>query len=237
MIYIDQPLQVGFSYDRLVNGTLDVVASPFAYKPANFSQTGVPETNLTFLTGTFPSQTFYNTPNTTIAAAPFIYDFMQTWMQEFPGYRSKDYRFSIFGESYAGHYNPLYADYFEEQNDLIASRSQSESAVQLHVDTVGLVNACIDIDIQIDYYPEFAYNNTYSLQLINETQYESALAASPQCKNLTAACRALANAKDPSGLGNQPEVNKACLGAFSYCFSNLHDDFDKSGVRHASVPR
>lgn len=219
MMYIDQPIQVGYSFDRLVNGTLDVVASPFAYKPANFSQTGVPETNLTFLTGTFPSQNFYSTPNTTIAAAPFIYDFMQTWMQEFPGYKSKDNRFSIWGESYAGHYNPVYADYFEQQNDLVANGSINGSAIELHIDTVGLVNACIDIDTQIDYYPEFAYNNTYGLQIINETQYNSARAASSQCKNLTASCRALADAQDPKGLGNKPEVNRACLGAFLYCFS------------------
>jgi carboxypeptidase C (cathepsin A) len=230
MIYVDQPVQVGYSYDKLVNGTLDLVPFPFTYQPANFSQTGVPETNLTFLTGTFPSRNPYTTPNTTVAAAPFIYDFMQTWMQEFPGYKSTDNRFSIWGESYAGHYNPVYADYFEQQNELIASDSYNGSAIALHIDTVGLVNACIDIDTQIDYYPEFAYNNTYSLQLINETQYESALAASPQCKNLTAACRALADSKDPGGLGYQGDVNKACLGAFLYCFSNLHDDFDKSGV-------
>jgi hypothetical protein len=82
MIYIDQPVQVGYSYDKLVNGTLDVVASPFAYKPANFSQTGVPETNLTFLTGTFPSQNLANAPNTTVASAKMIWHFMQTWMQE-----------------------------------------------------------------------------------------------------------------------------------------------------------
>jgi hypothetical protein len=81
MLYIDQPVQVGFSYDSLVNGTLDVVASPYAYKPADFSD-GVPETNLTFLTGTFASQNLLNTPNTTMAAAPFIWDFMQSWTQE-----------------------------------------------------------------------------------------------------------------------------------------------------------
>lgn len=103
MMYIDQPVQVGYSHDSLVNGTLDVVKSPFAYTPANFSQIGMPDTNLTFLTGTFPSQKPYNAPNTTVAAAPFIYDFMQVWMQEFPEYKSKDDRFSIWGESYAGH--------------------------------------------------------------------------------------------------------------------------------------
>lgn len=82
MLYIDQPVQVGYSYDRLVNGTLDEVASPFQYKPANFSQIGLPDTNLTFLTGTFPSGSFANAPNTTMAAAPYIWEFMQAWMQE-----------------------------------------------------------------------------------------------------------------------------------------------------------
>jgi hypothetical protein len=82
MLYIDQPLQVGFSYDSLVNGTLEEVASPFLYKPANFSETGIPETNLTFLTGTFPSGKVTNGPITTVAAAPYIWEFMQSWMQE-----------------------------------------------------------------------------------------------------------------------------------------------------------
>lgn len=81
MLYIDQPIQVGFSYDSLQNGTIDEVITPFAYTPADFSN-GVPETNLTFLTGTFASRKFANAPNTTIAAAPFIWHFMQTWMQE-----------------------------------------------------------------------------------------------------------------------------------------------------------
>lgn len=82
MLYIDQPLQVGYSYDSLVNGTLDAVASPFLYKPADFSQTGMPKTNLTFLTGTFPSGNLTKAPNTSQSAAPFIWEFMQTWMQE-----------------------------------------------------------------------------------------------------------------------------------------------------------
>lgn len=81
MLYIDQPVQVGFSYDSLVNGTIDEVKTPFAYNPANFSQTGIPETNLTFLTGTFASRDLYNAPNTTIAAAPVMWHFMQAWMQ------------------------------------------------------------------------------------------------------------------------------------------------------------
>lgn len=140
---------------------MNEVAFPFAYRPADFSQTGVPETNLTSLTSTFASQNSYSTPNTTDAAAPFIHDFMQTWMQEFPGYKSKINRFSIWGESYGGHYNPVYADYLEHQNNVIAAnRSYRGPAVELQIDIVGLVNACIDTDTQIEHYPKFAYNNT-----------------------------------------------------------------------------
>lgn len=252
MIYIDQPVQVGYSYDALVNGTIDIVASPFYYKPSNFSQSGVPETNLTFLTGTFASQNPANAPNTTMAAAPFIWQFMQTWMQEyvspiehlshfghlrncrFPEFNSTDNSFSIWGESYEGHWAPVFADYIEQQNDRIANGSLAGSAVQLRLDTVGLINACIDIDTQMIYYPEFAHNNTYGIEAITQEQYESAIAASSTCKNMTATCRSLAASKDPNGIGNQPEVNTACLNAFNYCFTKMHDDYKESGV--SSLP-
>jgi len=82
MLYIDQPVQVSFSYNTLVNGTLDEIPTPFAYKPQNFTATGIPQTNLTFLTGTFAAQFIEGAPNTTMAAAPAMYDFVQTWIQE-----------------------------------------------------------------------------------------------------------------------------------------------------------
>ena len=82
MLYVDQPVQVGFSYNTLVNGTLDEIPTPFLYTPQDFTATGVPKTNLTFLTGTFASQHVTAVPNTTVAAAPAMWDFMQTWVQE-----------------------------------------------------------------------------------------------------------------------------------------------------------
>jgi len=102
--------------------------------------------------------------------------------------------------------------------------------VPLHVDTVGLVNACIDIDTQMIFYPEFAYNNTYGIQVINRTQYESSIAASSQCKNMTAMCRTLAAAKDPNSIGHVAEVNKACKGAFDFCFKTMQIPYAQTGV-------
>jgi hypothetical protein len=128
---------------------------------------------------------------------------------------------------------PVYADYFEQQNDKIASGNITGCAVQLHIDTVGLINACIDIDTQMIFYPEYARNNTYGLDLISDEDYEAAHAAWPTCKNMTATCRSLAAAKDPNGVGNQPDINAACKGAFDYCFKNLHSFLEKSGVSYA----
>ncbi|KAF2029598.1 alpha/beta-hydrolase [Setomelanomma holmii] len=235
LMYIDQPLQVGYSYDTLVNGTLDIVASPFAYRPANFNQTGVPETNLTFLTGTFASENLANAPNTSMAAAPFMWHFMQTWLQEFPAYKPKTNSFSMWGESYHGHYGPVFADYFEQQNDLISNGTLSSPYIPIAIDTVGFINACIDIDTQQIYYPKYARNNTYSIEAMSQEDYDAAIAADPMCRNMTANCRALAAAKDPNGVGNQADVNAACKGAFDYCFENMHDAYDKSGLNEYDI--
>jgi len=79
MLYIDQPTQVGFSYDVLTNGTLDQLTSIIS--PADFS-TGTPESNNIILVGTFPSQDQNSTANTTINGAPAMWYFLQAWLQE-----------------------------------------------------------------------------------------------------------------------------------------------------------
>jgi hypothetical protein len=88
------------------------------------------------------------------------------------------------------------------------------------------------------YYPKYARNNTYGIQAISQEDYDVAIAAEPMCRNMTATCRALAAAKDPNGVGNQADVNRACKGAFDFCFTNMHDAYDKSGVRpiHPTLP-
>lgn len=75
-------------------------------------------------------------------------------------------------------------------------------------------------------YPEFAFNNTYGIQAINETQYQTAISSTATCKNMTGVCHSLAVEQDPQGLGNKVDVNKACLDAYLYCFGKMHDGFD-----------
>ena len=96
LLYVDQPSQVGYSYDIPRNGTLDEVTGNITL--AEFSG-GVPEQNNTFFVGTFPSQNLTTTANSTSHAAHAIYHFAQTWFEEFPFYKPHDEKISIWTES------------------------------------------------------------------------------------------------------------------------------------------
>ncbi|KAJ7347264.1 Alpha/Beta hydrolase protein [Mycena albidolilacea] len=229
MLYIDQPVQTGFSYDTLVNGTINQIKSPFLVDVQKPSQSALPPNNVTVLAGTFPSQDNTTTANTTSIAAQATWYFLQTWIKEFPEYKKNDNRFSIWAESYGGHYGPTFASYFEAQNQLIAAGNISSPAIELHIDTLGLINACIDSGIQTATYPVFAFNNTYGLQGINETEYQTAVAAIPKCQSLTETCRTMGDNLDPEGWGNNPQVNEACAAAFQFCFGQLWNPFNAKG--------
>ncbi|KAL9483353.1 hypothetical protein ACSS6W_002142 [Trichoderma asperelloides] len=231
MLYLDQPVQVGFSYDSLINGTINEPKSPFAITPKNLSLADLSQDTITAVPGTFASQSVASTANTSFIAARTSWYFLQTWIQEFPEYKSKDNHLSLWGESYGGHYVPTLAGYITTQNDVIATENASTTAViPLHIDVIGLVNACIDNSVQTPLYPVFAYNNTYGLQVINNTEYQDALAAVPQCLYLTDACRCLANELDPEGWGNNKRVNQACETAYNFCFGPILQPFNSKGI-------
>jgi carboxypeptidase C (cathepsin A) len=224
MLYIDQPVQTGFSYNTLVNGTLDEIKNPFIYKPADFSKGSLPETNLTFLTGTFALPDPNIAPNTTDASAPIMYRTMQAFLHDFPERKSDDKTFSIWGESYDGHYGPAFADYIAHKNDEISSTNNS-TICPIPLDTVGFINPCIDIDTQMPFYPEFAFNNTYGYEGITEDQYQFAVSSVPKCREMSATCKTLAASQDPQGTGAVAEVNKACFAAYDFCFSTMHQNY------------
>lgn len=81
MLYLDQPVQVGFSYDSLINGTIEESASPFLVTPFDATK-GSPELNTTHLAGVFPTQNLSSTANTTSTAALAAWHFMQIWLHE-----------------------------------------------------------------------------------------------------------------------------------------------------------
>ena len=79
MLYIDEPNQVGYSYDVLTNVTLDLTSeSGLELVPADFTGSAVPVQNETFYVGTHGSQNAKHTANTTMHAAVAFWHFAQT---------------------------------------------------------------------------------------------------------------------------------------------------------------
>ena len=221
MLYIDQPVQAGYSYDTLSNGTLNTGnLEGFPVEPrivlANFSD-GVPEQNNTFFVGTFPSQNQTLTANSTSHAAIALWHFAQTWFQEFPFYKPRDEKISIWTESYGGIYGPAFTTFFENQNTKISNGTLKGPGVHyIHLDTLGIINGCIDWLYTSPAYLDQAYNNTYGLELINQTIYETGKESWSRpggCKDQNLHCRDLAAKSDPNGYGEDEKVNKACVEA------------------------
>ncbi|KAL4788087.1 Alpha/Beta hydrolase protein [Aspergillus varians] len=232
MLYIDQPNQVGFSYDVATNGTYDQLTGELDV--SGFST--VPEQNNTFYVGTFPSLNASSAANTTQNSARALWHFAQTWFSEFPAYKPHDDRVSIWTESYGGRYGPSFTAFFQEQNEKIANGSLTAPGEShyIHLDTLGIINGCVDLLVQAPLYPEMAYNNTYGIEAINETQYEQALHAWSKpggCKDLITECRSLAAEGDPHMYGNNKTVNSACQKADAYCSNNVEGPYIVSSGR------
>ncbi|KAI1338149.1 carboxypeptidase C [Xylariaceae sp. FL0016] len=187
MLYLDQPVQVGFSYDVLTNATVypslggdedEDDDRAFRIVPSDFSA-GVPETNLTMRVGTFGSQNISQTANSTARAAHALWHFAQTWFTDFPHYRPVDDRVSLWAESYGGHYGPGIFSFFQEMNGRIEDRSLIRSsgteAHYIHLDTLGIVNGLLDAVVQHESFIQFPFNNTYGIQVFNESLYSSLL--------------------------------------------------------------
>ena len=161
MLYIDQPVQVGFSYDVPTNITKNLdtgVMFSSVVQVADFSD-GVPVQNNSFYVGTMGSQLQNQTANSTRHSAHAIWQFAQVWFEQFPFYKPKDDRVSIWGESYGGKYGPSIGAFFEQQNEKITNGTIDRPGIhRLYVDTVGIINGCVDKVSQALAYADMAYN-------------------------------------------------------------------------------
>lgn len=82
MLYLDQPVQVGLSFDELQNVTVNLLTGDITL----LNDTDpIPEQNTTFYVGTYPSQDSDQTAYGSINAAYALWHFAQAWFQEFPG--------------------------------------------------------------------------------------------------------------------------------------------------------
>jgi carboxypeptidase C (cathepsin A) len=214
----DQPVQVGFSYDTVMNGTYDILTGQVIPLPEGAP---LPQQNATNLVGAFPSQKAANTAIGTENSARALWQFAQVFFSEFPDYKPNDNRVSIWTESYGGKYGPATTAFFQQQNQRIANGTiSSANASMIHLDTLGIINGCVDSLTMELSYPMMAYNNTYGIQAIDEDtfiQERTAWAAPGGCQELIFTCRALAAQRDPENTGMDQMTNTACVNAVNTC--------------------
>ncbi|KAK3955614.1 Alpha/Beta hydrolase protein [Pseudoneurospora amorphoporcata] len=234
MLFVDQPNQVGFSYDTPTNGSLDLttgMSSPNMQLPE-----GLPP-NL-FLNGTFSSSNIQNTANTTQNAATAVYHLLQGLGSAFPKYvpdKNGPLGVNLFTESYGGHYGPVFADVWVKENDKLKkrafplskrqddaqSRSTKAGNLEIKLTSLGIMNGCIDDLVQGSRYVEMAVNNTYGIKLIDQATADAITAGfnAPEtgCKDLILACRQAQAALDPLDQGADETVNQVCAYAALTC--------------------
>nr|POF03779.1 carboxypeptidase s1 like b [Quercus suber] len=226
LLYIDQPVQVGFSYDTLTNITAqlrmekgDEDDTDWKITPADFSR-NVPEQNNTFLVGTTGSQNVSFTANSTHHAAVAIWHFAQTWFEEFPEYKPADEQISLFTESYGGKYGPTFVRYFLQQNEKIDNGTLSGDGVHyLRLNTVGIINGCIDIEVQLRAYVDMAVNNTYGIEAMSDIDHANALHHMDKDGGIIAQlqeCHRLERELDPDDDGDVETVSSYCRNALEY---------------------
>ena len=228
LLYIDQPVQTGFSYDVVTEGVLNTLTADI-----DISGEDVP-LNFTAVKGKFSTQNPLKTANTTGVAAKAISNFLQLWFQEFDIYKRDS--ISIWSASYGGHYAPAIAALLMEEKEAASTKRGCGNSTSFHVgvDSVGVINGLIDVVVQAPSFPSYAINNTYGIQAYNESVAQLAvdnLYKEGGCKEQALACRGLAKEGDPNNYANNETVVEACVSAFAYCWENVYGYYDAlSGV-------
>lgn len=115
MLYLSQPVGVGFSYQNILN--------------TSQGRYSLVDPDLT---------------NTTDAAAIGAWHILQAFLDLSPQLDPdiQNFTFNLWTESYGGHYGPAFYNYFYQQNEAI--RNGTTKGVALEMDTLGIINGIID---------------------------------------------------------------------------------------------
>lgn len=226
MLFIDQPNQVGFSYDTPTRGSLDLFTNEIHMPPQARPDARPPGL---FLNGTFSSMNSSHTANTTETAAVAVWHMLQGFLATFPQFNppnTSSVGVNLFAESYGGKYGPVFASKWEEMNDELlangttASTNTTAAALDIHLTSLGIVNGCVDDLIQAPYYPVMANSNTYGLQALSPIRAQMANASfyvPGGCRDLITQCRSAAAADDQHNTGAFAPVNALCSRAYTTC--------------------
>ncbi|WQF83944.1 Putative peptidase S10, serine carboxypeptidase, alpha/Beta hydrolase [Colletotrichum destructivum] len=241
MLFIDQPNQVGFSYDIATNGSMDLFNANQSSPPQPLPRSQPPAT---FLNGTFSSLNVNNTANTTETAAIAVWHMLQGFLGAFPQYNppnNSSLGINLFAESYGGKYGPVFSDVWERQNEKRQNSSLfANTTLEVHLTSLGIVNGCIDDQVQAPYYPAMATNNTYGFKAITDvraTMANGTLYARGGCFDLIQQCRTAESVYDANNTGGVGTVNDLCSRAYTTCNDNVVAPYAESGRSWYDIAR
>ncbi|KAH8730872.1 carboxypeptidase S1 [Phaeosphaeriaceae sp. PMI808] len=211
LLFIDQPTQTGFSYDERVNASIDLnKGNPSMLGSRIEPQPHLPGTpSWLMMNGTFASGRSRNMQGSSAIAARACWHFLQGFLSAFPQYNPgtrlnhtdvHSAGVNLFAESYGGIYGPTFANFFADQNNRCGNRELPNSTLEIHLDSLGIVNGMVDYLIGAISIANFTRNNTYSLATTNLLTYHN-----------------LALALDPEGFGLIREANYICVRALNTC--------------------
>ena len=80
MLYIDQPVQTGFSYSSLINGTIDLNTGDVTSDDKSAEH---PVSDSTVEAGTFTNQDPSRTTNNSISSAKALWHFAENWFTQY----------------------------------------------------------------------------------------------------------------------------------------------------------
>ncbi|ATY66646.1 carboxypeptidase S1 [Cordyceps militaris] len=221
IIFIDQPNQVGFSYDFPSKGTMTFPNGTVSIPPYSDESTKIP---WSIANGTFASMNQQSTANTTEKAAFAVWHMMQGFLGTFPQYlppAPQPVSINLFAESYGGRYGPIFADIWEQQNQIRqATPAKTNSTREVHLTSLGIVNGCVDQEIQQALSPKFATANTYGFKAYRDEEakfYTDKFTSAGGCAERLRRCASLSASFDSNGTGTIDGVNQACQRANSVC--------------------
>lgn len=124
----------------------------------------------------------------------------------------------------SGHYGPAFFNYFQQQNQAIKNGTQTGKYFEFV--NLGIINGIISEYVQAPYYPKFAVENTYGIQLVNQTVHdymEFACFMSNGCLDQISFC---AEADTTTLIGQA-----VCSEAESMCRDNVESPYYYYGER------
>ncbi|CEI85808.1 hypothetical protein RMCBS344292_00259 [Rhizopus microsporus] len=134
-----------------------------------------------------------------------FYDAVQLFYEAFPQYSTLP--FHLFGESFAGRYIPVYADY-------IVKRNRENEALNIPIESVGIGNGWINPLTQFKYGSTMACGSDYGPVLPPNSCHRMDLAYR-QCAQFIQECY-------------ETDDSRLCFQADNYCTSNIDGVFGQS---------